>query len=204
MWHAGSTLEREPPRVTERDVGISFPPGRQLAELIAEGAEAGCPVWLVRRSWDDPDQPRAQLLAVPRLWWTSNGYRPEIHSVLPWHILQAMETGVEFEPHVAMRKPQQLAKLLHLQAAVLRDVLAVSETEIAKLLRYGVDSSERDRDGCDRTRSRSARDAVEKGRQLWAKVGAWPWWCYQPPDGKLPDRWWSEPAIIEALAVWRG
>jgi len=51
---------------------------------------------------------------------------------------------------------------------------------------------------------RSARRAVEKGRALWAKLSAWPWWSLGALDGyRLPDDWRSQTQVVLDFAAWR-
>ncbi len=53
-----------------------------------------------------------------------------------------------------------------------------------------VDSSDRD----------AYRD-IQRGRKVWAHVGAWPWACYGP-NGRPPRRWWEDELAVAAWWHW--
>lgn len=118
--------------------------------------------------------------------------------MLPFEVLAALESNNSFSWEIVIAKKGARAKVRFLTAAALRDILNLDEREIAVQLEYEIDEVEHER---DIERSRAARAAVEKGRGLWAKLGAWPWWCSRPP-GTLPSDWWHEAEVAKALHAW--
>jgi hypothetical protein len=134
--------------------------------------------------------------------WTAEGHQPRRSHLSPL-LLAALETGNTHAGDAATERERPRATLRFLAAAAMFDVAAIPESHIAPQLGYVVDETEVR--GVER--SRPARNAVEKGRQLWRRLGAWPWWCWQPDDGKrkrgrLPDGWQDNLEVREALEAW--
>jgi hypothetical protein len=68
-------------------------------------------------------------------------------------------------------------------------------------------SEEEDREAVSAD-ARAARRAVVRGRSLWAKLAAWPWWPLAA--GKhlaglhsLPNDWWTIPDVVANWWAWR-
>jgi hypothetical protein len=80
-----------------------------------------------------------------------------------------------------------VAQLKKLEVAARRDLR--DEQPLSLTERHGYSD-----ESCTR---RVARD----GRALWRQIGAWPWCCL--PPGRLPDQWWREERVAEALLQWR-
>jgi hypothetical protein len=137
----------------------------------------------------------ADGIVVPRMLWTAEAdHHPNSLSTV------ATRTGDLLAAGLALENEQEVATLRYLAVAAQRDILGMSENDIADRFAYNLD------DQGEPTRKepeRSVRRAAERGRQKWSKLGAWPWWCCRPPS-PLPQDWWSEPAISEALARWVG
>jgi hypothetical protein len=186
------TMRPQAGNVEERISEIcSGGPGDDLATELRTAGEAGCRVWHL-----------ADGVVVPRLGWTSEGTRPRFpRSKLPPIVLTAMETGHPSVGDRVLEDKTACTRLSWLSAAAFRDVLGLSEQEVAERLGYTVDEP---RHWADADGSRSARKAAKQGRLLLAHLGAWPWWCCRPVGEAMPQDWWLEPEIHRALAAWLG
>jgi hypothetical protein len=55
---------------------------------------------------------------------------------------------------------------------------------------------------------------IQEGRDLWWRLGAWPWWAIRDEvgneslgsalDGKLGQPWWELDRVISTYEAWRG
>jgi hypothetical protein len=166
-------------------------PGLELVGLLREGARAGCPVW---HSLDG--------VVVPRLNWTSEGHSPSpLRRELDPILLEAIERSSPRMLASVVEHPKTTTQLKRLTAAVYCDLLGLSEPHAAETLPgYGVEEEHKS----SKRRARGLHDVAGEGRRLWSKLGGWPWWCWQPPDGTLPGGWWRDEQIQKALVIWCG
>jgi hypothetical protein len=169
-------------------------PGTDLADLLHDLAFTGKrPVWkigirpdLVRGGPPHENRGLGPLpgVVVPRLGSVvgldalgepvlcslTGHFQPRY--VLRHRVALALETD-----HPTAReqlRPHDLAEWMRLEAAVLRDVVALDYDLIARHCRYDD--------------VRTARSATKRGRRLWARLPAWPW-RYFGDDGKPPGNW---------------
>jgi len=82
-----------------------------------------------------------------------------------------------------------------IECAHLRDLRGESTIDVADRLDLRDDQS-RDGEGG----SRRARRYVARGRQILARLGAWPWALAD--DGQLERDWWRSERYADALFVW--
>lgn len=185
----------------------SLPPGDALVDAIVAGRGAGRPTWVL-----------THLVVVPRLQQVAygavgqSGYvliQPHEEAVnargrsfLRPELAVALDAPSEESARLLFDKPHALAQARHLAAAAIHDVLgwplarrACPGSSAERNVAYHLEYSGR----------RSARDAVESGRQLWRRLAAWPWWplgCLGHNRGTLPDEWWTLPLVAANLAAW--
>jgi hypothetical protein len=177
------------------------PPGPELAQKIALGLRRGRPGYWIGKV-PGSDRP----LGIPKattIRFTPAGkhdFCPPVESplaVLPHSLVLALETQDPIAFQQLGKNNYDLGRYLY--AAALRDILGLTEEEIAEPLGFGGEDS----------LERSARRVVSQGRKLWFRVGAWPWWYFEPagsrPAGRPPDRWLADgggPHVDAAFATW--
>jgi hypothetical protein len=106
----------------------------------------------------------------------------------------------------------ELSELKALAAAALHDVAGRSQAavqewlspEISNQRQCGImagvpaDSHQGD--------TRSTRRRIERGRRLWVRLAAWPWWAVvdagEDVAGGMPRRWWELPRVVDTHRVW--
>ncbi|MGH2941329.1 MAG: hypothetical protein ACRDLN_00940 [Solirubrobacteraceae bacterium] len=171
-------------------------PGPALAQAICRRVAEGHPAW--RLGNVSPEALRERDLVVPQLTILCRAVAPGRYALNPARARQcnalrprlalALETGNAraFDE----LKPHDLTQWRDLGVATLRDVLALSDDDIAE--------------HCGMTDARKAREAYAKGRSLLSRLGAWPWCCLGPA-GKPPRDWRSNggsPLVNGAFATW--
>ncbi|HEX7630210.1 MAG TPA: hypothetical protein VF431_07695 [Candidatus Methylomirabilis sp.] len=181
---------RTPPRIA---------PGSELLALIKHMARQGCgrPVY---RALDG--------IVIPGLRGTAEWHRHS-RDPLNYHLRPEvagyLDTGHPFAAESAMGKPHAIAQLRQLMVAVWKDLGA----ETADVIYNHLGDTKDDR--------RAAQDVyrdARKGRSLWVKLGAWPWWPISAAyaDGEdgplglgrgLPAKWWELPRVIATFEAWR-
>jgi hypothetical protein len=153
--------------------------------FLLDGQREGRPVLF---SWEG--------LPVPRLKWTSEDHeRPLALPQAAWVAVRTEDPDAfDLAYGMALENERVRAPLRFLAAAALRDICAWGPEEItAELFRDD---------------PKSAKRAAKRGRLLWARLGAWPWWgahhwFSQSPGSALPAAWWENSAATEALHDWR-
>ena len=168
---------------------------------IARASEAGAPVFYVPLPIDEGKEYAALAaiygqvggppLKIPRLDFTVQARRPATHVAGP--LVVALETGHPTALYLALENERSCAKLGDLAVAVFRDLLEVPLTELEEVLGYEEEGS--------------VRRAVRRGRRSWAKLSAWPWWCFGPEGRPAKDwrsgDWRSGSRAQSALDHWR-
>jgi hypothetical protein len=177
--------------VTEQISEIcSAGPGPELVGLLQVAGDAGCAVW---HALDG--------VLVPRMLWTSEGHTGQLpRRRLQPIVLEMIEQGSQGAFNIACGNPTARTQIKRLAAAVYCDLLGVSEADTADLLGYG---SEEDH-WTGQRRAKGLHKVAGEGRELWAQLGAWPWWSSRRGDGELPTGWWSDPAFQRDLDAWCG
>jgi hypothetical protein len=146
-------------------------------------------------------------VVVPRLNWTPGGHAPAERRQrvaalrIDPIVLETIEQASQRMLATVAKSPTATKQMKRLTAAVYRDLLGISELDAADML--GFKCQQHDREPIP-VRAKGLRKAAEEGRLLWARLGAWPWCCWQPPDGTLPDGWWRDEQIQKALVIWCG
>lgn len=179
-----------------RTSAFSVPPGNDLRELLLLGATASRPVfWLTEE------------LAVPRLSFVPTRRRSGGYSFTSPREEASNEDG---RAQAGLRTPCSLAldsisadasrnlrehngavrQFAYLYAAALRDIAGIPSDAIATELDY--------------SETATARRAARKGRQLWVRLAAWPWWSIgsEGCKGGLPEDWWQFEDCQLTLAGW--
>lgn len=179
---------------------ISVPlPGPALAQVISDRASEGRPAW--RLGNISPEALRERNLVVPRLTFVLRTAAPGRYELDPAAadpcdvLRERLGLAIALDPRTSQRAienltPHDRAQWRDLGVAVLRDVLALSDDEIA--------------DHCVMADARKAREAYRSGRLLLSKLRAWPWYCFGP-EGKPPRDWRSNggsPLVNGAFATW--
>lgn len=126
---------------------------------------------------------------VPLLAWTSESSSTPPPSVIPRLALVATRTGDPDAADLAIRDERARAALRKLAAAALRDIGGLGSLDIGE--RFGYAEAEAER---------SARRVAKEGRQLWCRLGAWPWWGRN--QASLGSEWWLEDSLTEQLFTW--
>jgi hypothetical protein len=187
--------------VTDRKQAFAVPgPGDDLREAILDGAKAKCPTWGVPTFETALRVPR--LERVPGDAYPS-GRRPLIN---PHEAgLEDARMALSRDALVALRTdhPEDVAHALgsrhpqdQLRALVVAALLDVAGFPLdhEAYAKIGYES--------EYNRERTVQKAANRGRQLWAKLAAWPWWALGPRSGPL-GIWWTEPRVVEAFTAWR-
>jgi hypothetical protein len=179
---------------------ISVPlQGPALVQAICDRASEGRPAW--RLGNISPEALRERNLVVPRLTFMFRAAAPgryelDLAAADPCDVLrERLGLALALDPRTTQRAienltPHDRAQWRDLGAAVLRDVLALSDDEIA--------------DHCVMADARKAREAYGSGRLLLSKLRAWPWCCFGT-EGKPPRDWRSNggsPLVNGAFATW--
>jgi hypothetical protein len=106
----------------------------------------------------------------------------------------------------------ELTELKALAAAALIDVAGLSQAAIQEWLRP--ETSNERRPGImagvpaesHQGDTRSTGRRIERGRRLWIRLAAWPWWAVvdagEDVAGGMPRRWWGLPRVIETHRTW--
>jgi hypothetical protein len=106
-----------------------------------------------------------------------------------------------------------LAQLKALAAAALRDVAGLPEAAVREwiglptgsatrrvAIMSGVPSEDHQGD------TRSTRRQIARGRRLWVRLAAWPWWAAvdagEDVAAGMPRRWWELPRVVETHRTW--
>jgi hypothetical protein len=179
-----------------RNDAKSVPPGPKLAALIDSAIcrdRPGC--WIGRLPGSD------RRLGVPNVRavrFTESGRHklsPPVESllaVLPHRLVLVLES---WDPVAFQQlRPQDHSAGRRLYAAALRDILGLPKEEVAKQCGYGGED----------LGMRKAREAISRGRKLWSRVGAWPWWYFEPA-GQPPRNWHAHGGNVildAALLTW--
>jgi hypothetical protein len=141
-----------------------------------------------------------QPLGVPKatlIRFTETGCHdicPPVESplaVLPHSLVLVLETQDPIAFQQLGKNDFDLGRCLY--AAALWDILGLAWEKIAEHLGFSGKDSER-----------SARRVISRGRELWSRIGAWPWW-YFPPVGSIPREWrkhGGSPHVKAAFATW--
>jgi hypothetical protein len=106
----------------------------------------------------------------------------------------------------------ELSELEALAAAALRDVAGLSEAEVREWLSPEI-SNQRQCGimagvpaTCHQGDTRSTRRRIARGRRLWVRLAAWPWWPVVDAGGDVaggvPRRWWELPRVAETHRTW--
>lgn len=188
------------PRLNDREDGFQVTPGEDLRALILETAEHGRPAWPVLRGLVVP---RLTLVPVAVGYGDGWAYVPPgealskpASSHLHSDALLLLETAHPTASAHAHANRSARAQLRALVAAALRDVCG-----------YPIDAPSSDAHSvCAYLGTQTpvvASKVVTRGRKLWAKLAAWPWWALNPQGGPLPKDWWTQPRVIHTLEVWR-
>jgi hypothetical protein len=172
---------------------------------------AGRPVWVV----GDACVPRLTQVPVLRRDGTYAIAQPAEDALnargRPWllpELAMALDHLSEESASALLKNEDAKAQARWLIAAAYRDILRLrpwvedggswehdpTQDSIASVLGYG------SRD--------TARKAVRRGRDLWPRLAAWPWWPlraggYWPGRGPLPDPWWTLPLVAASFDAWR-
>lgn len=165
-------------------------PGLELAKWIAANANAG------RRAWQIgpiPGLPFQLFAPRPPVRYRGGELLPSaapLEGMLPRRLAIALETmhPLAFEE----LRDQDLAAGKRLHAAALRDVVGLSEEEVADACGFA---------GANATRT--AREAVSAARPIWRAMAAWPW--LEMEGGKPPADWRKtpfEPRFARSLQSW--
>jgi hypothetical protein len=170
--------------------------GDALRKAILRASQAGRPTWPVLGGlkvprldsvpWDAHGGGRVHV--PPGEWYLQRAAR-EIHedALLALRSMDAIAVRRANENRLARGQLRALA------AAALRDVCD-----------YPVSSKDADEsvfDVLEYKDVRGASHAVERGRELWPVLGAWPWWGLNP-KGSARVEWWEDPRVVERFAVW--
>ena len=175
-------------------------PSDALRGVILDAARAGRPTWPVLRGLEVP---RLELVPIDVPYGDGRAYMPpgeasliDARLVLHNDALLALDTNHGIALSRAYANSTAGAQLRALAPAALRDVcgypLEDRSPESPSVCGYLKFSDKR-----------AAARAVTRGRNLWPKLAAWPWWALNPKGGRLPDEWWTQPRVSEAFAVWR-
>ncbi|HEY4896451.1 MAG TPA: hypothetical protein VII01_10210 [Solirubrobacteraceae bacterium] len=149
-----------------------------LATFLERARDEGRPVWHV-----------TDHVVVPRLYWTVQGSRPNVSPAqLPRTVLIFLKTG-DPDASLAIKAKSEARVLDRLTAAVMRDVLTLTPEHITDCLGY-------------KNRG-EAKKLAREGRELWRRLGAWPWWDFGEGLDTLRAGWWEDLGTVERLHDWR-
>lgn len=103
-----------------------------------------------------------------------------------------------------------LAQLRDLAAAALLDVGGLSQAQAREWIEDPITGSRRTTllSGAEAAYGdpRSNRRRAARGRRLWVRLAAWPWWSIadagHPMSGPLPTGWWTLPRVMETMRSW--
>lgn len=151
-------------------------PGPDLAATISDGLNDGRPgvfIGAVRGSDSGLGVPRASLRPNgPGRFDFYPGKSPWSVPSIPPKLAVFLETGHQGAMWRAGAHEVTAGRRLY--AAALRDILGMSEEEVAESCAWN---------------ERTTRRAIEKARPLWHELGGWPWCCFAA--GALPRDWRS-------------
>jgi hypothetical protein len=139
-----------------------------------------------------------------------HAFRRAPESVLRLRVASWMENPLAQETRSVALDRNDRDQINALASAALTDIADLSLLQTREWIEDPIDSPRRrelmagaDPDRGD-TRSTVRRNT--RGRQLWARVGAWPWWAIADAgfkfDGRLPQRWWEIDRIAETFSCW--
>jgi hypothetical protein len=188
------------PPANDRTEASAVTPGDALRGAILEAARAGRPAWPVLRGLKVP---RLEQVPIDVPYGDGRAYMPpgeafldRARLALHEDALLALETDNGLALSRAYANSTACAQLRALAAAALRDVCGyplddrdTGRPSVCGYLGFG--------------EKRAAGRAVTRGRTLWPKLAAWPWWALNPEGGPLPRKWWAQPRVVETLDVWR-
>lgn len=157
-------------------------PGPELEQLVRDYRDAGCRVW------------RAVSVIAPR---TTDTYL-DLYSFPRQRVGLYLELPWKWAARKLTHRDRTM--LRHLGAAVRYDINGEEWDELARGYLLEGDPRPGYGDG-----ERRARDEVRLGREIWAKLDAWPWAWW--PNGSPPDpREWREhgadPRLAAAFETW--
>ena len=157
-------------------------PGEELALRIDRACRADRPGWQISAIPPDRDRGRvwAPSLRIVRFDENNAEVCPEVEpleAVLPAGLALLLETRHRLAWNALGRRDLAVGRFL--QAAALRDLLnlqiASKRTDATVAAVCGYDNE------------RHTHRALEHGRDLWRRLGAWPWWYFD--RGKPPENW---------------
>lgn len=177
----------------------TFRPGSDLLEKIA--TERG--TWAVFHALDG--------LSVPALENTAEWHR---HRRNPWAFLKSataeyLDTGHPITGERVLQKPHAFAQMRDLTAAAWLDIGGAAIDDLRIHMRPDLASMHDRREG-----NKVVNSYARRGRRLWVKLGAWPWWPIasawadggkHPPLSnweKLPSEWWRLPRVVKCWHAW--
>jgi len=186
MAGSASHLKETPGRGEDRRSQPPLQVGPELSEWIA-GALGSRPGW-----WIGEVPNVASRLGVPRasaIRFTGGEIELWPPYELPEYVVSpALALALETNSALGFGQlsTHDRAAGNRLYAAALRDILGLGLTAVADACGYeGVD------------REGTAKKACARGRKDWQRMGAWPWFHFEP--GGLPPRLWRSTSLPRAL-----
>ena len=159
-----------------------------MAEALIAGAGQGAPVFWTADRIDINALPVPSLRSIP-------GFRDHPGKDVGPLVVAAVETGHPTAIALALQHERMKDSLRQLAVAGWRDILGGTIEEISDELSLGA--------GAFDYAPRSVNRTVAVGRKKWARLGAWPWWCFGP-TGRPPHPrdWITSPAAAQAFEKW--